>query len=116
MRFKPLNNTISGIEKGDVYCFEVKSSVEDFRSPNGHNMIGDFNYYVMPEEVFEVVGSEIPLYVGVLAPTQNWEESPQGAGIRSIRKAKRKDRQKPLQEVLLMMFRSAARDRYRLPG
>ena len=41
MRFKPLNNSVSGIEKGDFYCYEVKSSVEDFHSKNGHNFIGD---------------------------------------------------------------------------
>lgn len=28
MKFKPVNNTVSGIEKGDFYCYEVKSSVE----------------------------------------------------------------------------------------
>ncbi len=27
-----------GIEKGD-YCYEVKSSVEDFHSKNGHNFL-----------------------------------------------------------------------------
>ena len=27
MKFKPVNNTVSGIEKGDFYCYEVKSSV-----------------------------------------------------------------------------------------
>ena len=32
MKFEPLNNTISGIEKGDFYCYELKSSVEDFHS------------------------------------------------------------------------------------
>ena len=43
MRFKPINNTVGGIEKGDFFCYEVKSSVEDFHSKNGHNFIGDFN-------------------------------------------------------------------------
>ena len=43
MKFKPVNNTVSGIEKGDFYCYEVKSSVEDFHSKNGHNFIGDYN-------------------------------------------------------------------------
>ena len=60
MRFKPVNNTVSGIEKGDFYCYEVKSSVEDFHSKNGHNFIGEFNYYVMPEDVYEKVKNEIP--------------------------------------------------------
>lgn len=66
MKFKPVNNTVSGIEKGDFYCYEVKSSVEDFHSKNGHNFLGDYNYYVMPEEVYEQIKKEIPctyLYV-----------------------------------------------------
>lgn len=105
MRFKPINNTESGIEKGDIYCYEVKSSVEDFHSKNGHNFLGDYNYYVMPEDVFEKVKNEIPHYVGVLIPTNDrWRT------LESIKKAKRKDRKKPLSEMLLMMFRWAARE------
>lgn len=61
IQFKPLNNTVSGIEKGDFFCFEVKSSVDDFHSKNGHNFLGDYNYYVMPEEVYEQIKAEIPL-------------------------------------------------------
>ena len=62
MQFKPLNNTVSGIEKGDFFCFEVKSSVDDFHSKNGHNFLGDYNYYVMPEEVYEQIKAEIDVY------------------------------------------------------
>ena len=65
MKFKPVNNTVSGIEKGDFYCYEVKSSVEDFHSKNGHNFLGDYNYYVMPEEVYEQIKKESPYQVGV---------------------------------------------------
>ena len=43
MKFKPVNNTVSGIEKGDFYCYEVKSSIEDFNSGHGLNFIGDYN-------------------------------------------------------------------------
>lgn len=102
MKFKPVNNTVSGIEKGDFYCYEVKSSVEDFRSKNGHNFIGDFNYYIMPEEVYEAVILEIPYKVGVYCPN--------GTELRALKKAKRKDRERPVSEMLLMMFRSATRD------
>lgn len=111
MKFKPVNNTLSGIEKGDFYCFEVKSSVEDFRSKNGHNFIGDFNYYVMPEEVFETVKSEIPYKVGVLVP-DGMNYRGEWYDLKSVRKAARKDRQRPCYEMLLMMFRSAARTTY----
>ena len=110
MRFKPVNNTVSGIEKGDFYCYEVKSSVEDFHSKNGHNFIGEFNYYVMPEDVYEKVKNEIPYYVGVYIPDGMHYEG-QWYNLKSIKKARKKDRSRPMVEMLLMMFRSAARDR-----
>lgn len=110
MKFVPKNNTISGIEKGDFYCYEVKSSVEDFHSKNGHNFIGDFNYYVMPEEVYEQVKNEIPYKVGVFIPEKEHYRG-EWLDLQSVKKAGRKDRVKPINEMLLMMFRSAARDR-----
>ncbi|MGN1303764.1 MAG: hypothetical protein ACI4YB_01885 [Oscillospiraceae bacterium] len=103
MRFEPVNNTVSGIEKGDFYCYEIKSSVEDFHSKNGHNFIGDYNYYIMPLEVYEKIKDEIPYCVGVYVPYE--------FGLKSIEKAKRIDRKRPALEMLLMMFRSANRDR-----
>lgn len=105
MRFKPVNNTVSGIEKGDFYCYEVKSSVDDFHSKNGHNFIGDFNYYIMPEEVYAAVGAQIPYAVGVYCPGGLLGE------LRSVKKARRQNRERPVSEMLLMMFRSAARER-----
>lgn len=114
MKFKPLNNSVSGIEKGDFYCYEVKSSVEDFHSKNGHNFIGDYNYYVMPEEVYEVVKKEIPWYVGVFVPDSKHYNRENDEfdyyNLRSISKAQRRDRERPVSEMLLMMFRSCARD------
>lgn len=98
------------MNKEDFYCYEIKSSVEDFHSKNGHNFLGDYNYYVMQEEVYGKVKNEIPYDVGVLVPGEknylgDWYD------LRSVKKARRKDRQRPISEMLLMMFRSAARDR-----
>ena len=102
MKYKPVNNTVAGIEKGDFYCYEVKTSVEDFHSKNGHNFIGDFNYYIMPHDVYMDVKNEIPYNVGVYCPNSG--------ELRQDKKARRKDRERPVSEMLLMMFRSAARD------
>lgn len=109
MRFKPLNNTVSGIEKGDFYCYEVKSSVEDFHSKNGHNFIGDFNYYVMPEEVYATISHEIPYFAGVMIPEcknyrGDWYD------LKIVKKARKRDRNRSLHEMLFMMFRSCVRD------
>ena len=122
MVFRPVNNSTSGIEHGDFYCYEIKSSVEDFYSKNGHNMIGDYNYYVMPAGVFDAVKKEIPWSVGVLIPEvftqKRWrpplffEETYQSeAHLQSVKKAHRSNRTKSISEMLLMMFRSCARDR-----
>ena len=107
MKFKPLNNTVGGIEKGDFYCFEVKSCVDDFKSKNGHNFIGDFNYYVMTLAVYEEVKDLVPYNVGVFT-----EETDRigHTYLTCTKKARRKDRERPVSEMLLMMFRSANRD------
>ena len=107
MEFEPLNNSVSGIEKGDFSCYEIKSSVEDFHSPNGHNFYGDFNYYVMPRDVYDKVEIEISFFVGVLTPNEN------GTGLVSRQRARRRNRSRPALEMLLMMYRSFARDRHK---
>lgn len=116
MRFKPINNTVSGIEKGDFYCYEIKSSVEDFHSKNGHNFIGDYNYYVMPEDVYEAVKNLIPYRVGVYVPGEVMGWCKRSQGLVSVKKAQRLDRERPMSEMLLMMFRSAMRDVYKEVG
>ncbi len=105
MQFKPFNNTVSGIEKGDFCCYEIKSSVEDFHSKNGHNFIGDYNYYVMPKDVYDAVKDEIPFRVGVYVPADDNFHA-----LMSVRKAQRKDRERAVSEMLLMMYRSAAKE------
>ena len=102
MRFVPANNSVSGIEKGDCYCYEIKSSVEDFHSGHGLNFIGDYNYLVMPMDIYAAVSLEIPHDVGIYIP--------EGNELTCIKKAKRRDRTRPVSEMLLMMFRSANRD------
>lgn len=102
MRFVPVNNSISGIEKGDCYCYEIKSSIEDFRSGHGLNFIGDYNYLVLPGIVRAIISLEIPHDVGIYIP--------EGNELTCIKKARRRDRTRPVSEILLMMFRSANRD------
>lgn len=120
MKFEPINNSVSGIEKGDFYCYEIKSSLADYRSRNGHNFIGDYNYYVMPMEVYSAVKEEIPYDIGVYVPDAHLRQIRYPGEIMrphedwnfltSVKKAHRHDRERPMCEMLLMMFRSCARD------
>lgn len=102
MRFVPVNHTVSGIEQGKFYCYEIKSCVADFISKNGHNFIGDYNYYVMTQELYEQVKDKIPYFVGVYVL--------EGYNLLLKKKAKKQDRNRPVAEMLLMMFRSANRE------
>lgn len=51
--------------KGIWRCYEIKVSVSDFRSKAKKTFCGHFNYYVMPEELYEKVREEIPPHIGV---------------------------------------------------
>lgn len=98
MQFEPVNQSVAGIEHGLFKCFEVKSCKADFRSKNGHNLIGDKNYYVMPEETFHEVVNELPWYAGAYIE--------QGGKLKCIRYAHQKQRTRSLAEMLFMMMRS----------
>lgn len=56
-----------GINKQDeITVVEIKTSVKDFNSINGHNFIGHKNYYALTHKVFELVKDKIPNHIGVL--------------------------------------------------
>ena len=66
------------------------------------NFIGDYNYLVLPGIVRAIISLEIPHDVGIYIP--------EGNELTCIKKARRRDRTRPVSEILLMMFRSANRD------
>lgn len=109
MRFKPLDNSIGGIERGLFYCYEIKSCKEDFESGHGLNFIGDYNYLVLPEGLYEEIKTKIPYNVGVYEPSDSiWKP------LKCVKKAKQVTRKRSVTEMLLMMFRTANRELHKL--
>lgn len=51
--------------KGIWKCYEIKTSLEDFRSNAALTFCGHYNYFVMTKELFEKVKHEIPKHIGV---------------------------------------------------
>lgn len=39
----------------DLTCYEIKVTEQDFNSENGHNLYGDYNYYVIPKGLYEIL-------------------------------------------------------------
>lgn len=46
-------------------CYEIKISESDFRSKNKLSFLGDYNYFVLPKELYEKVKADIPFGIGV---------------------------------------------------
>ena len=52
--------------KDIIRCYEVKVTKSDFKSKNGHNFVGHYNYYVIPEELYENVRGLVGTNIGVM--------------------------------------------------
>ena len=50
----------------EMTCYEIKISRSDFRSDNGHNFVGNKNYYVMPAKLAYQVEEQIPEDIGII--------------------------------------------------
>lgn len=57
-----------------IYCYEIKQSVQDFHSKNALTFIGNKNYFVMPYSLYEKVKDEIPAEIGVYTAIEKLEE------------------------------------------
>lgn len=47
-------------------CYELKVTKADFHSKAKLSFIGNYNYFVLPQKLFEEVQAEIPTHIGVL--------------------------------------------------
>lgn len=51
--------------KGIWRAYEIKVTKADFHSKAAKSFVGNYNYYVMPEWLYEEVKNEIPEHIGV---------------------------------------------------
>lgn len=58
----------------EIYCYEIKQSVQDFHSKNKLSFFGNKNYFVMPYSLYEKVKNEIPYGIGVYVAIDRLEE------------------------------------------
>lgn len=58
-----------------VICFEIKVTVNDFYSSHGHNFVGDLNYYILLNTVYDKVIQDIPEDIGVIVASIDKNDS-----------------------------------------
>ena len=106
VEFRPKSFSVSGIEQGMFYGYEIKSCIEDFKSGHGKNWYTcDMTYLVTLPEVYEHAKDTLPHWVGLMTPEYG--------ELKVVKKAKPHPRNKGCSEMLLCMFRSANRENIR---
>ena len=55
-----------GIPEILTICYEIKVTKADFKSKNGHNFVGNLNYYVVPYSLYPEIKQHIPNGIGVI--------------------------------------------------
>lgn len=121
MQFKPQNQiSVSGLEKGEFICYEIKSCKADVFSGHGFNFEGEQNYIVTTMETWKALindGKErIPHNVGIMVACKKdkYEEfenpsplSEEGEWrIEIVRQSHPVNRKRSMAELLFCMLRS----------
>ena len=95
---------------GMFRCYEIKVTKADFYSKAHATFCGDFNYYVLPTELYEQVKHDIPAHVGVYVyekPSLRWKY-----GLRCEKKAQRQGVNEEARNALYQsLIRSLCRER-----
>ena len=93
-------------DTNDIWkCFEIKISESDFHSKSNNTFIGNYNYYVMPFELYNKVKDEIPNNIGVLVPEFNT--------LMSVKQSKKQNLKADSKILFQSMIRSMQRDNAR---
>lgn len=75
-------------------CYEVKTSLQDFHSKHKWTFVGDYNYFVVPEDLYDLIANDIPDGIGCYI----WNGRVDGFKI--VKRASRK--KKPLSDSQMM--------------
>lgn len=72
-------------------CYEIKVTKQDFYSKCHKSFIGNYNYYVMPRDLYYQIQKDIPKGVGVLVENKIGDKIYSSSPLRAIRTAKKQE-------------------------
>ena len=93
----------------DVFkCYEVKVSKSDFYSKCKNTFVGNYNYYVMPLDLYNIVKQDIPKHVGVYIPnSRSIRCSPALISVKKARKQLITNKQVLKNSMIRSLYREA---------
>lgn len=84
--------------------YELKVSKSDFKSDAAHTFRGHFNYYVMPDSLYDQVHQYIPQGIGVITCSSLWNT------CSSVVSAKRKELEVNHDDLMFSFMQSLSRE------
>lgn len=96
--------------KGEFRCYEIKVSKADFHSKAKKTFIGHYNYYVMPESLYEEVKEEIPKHVGVYTQISEKIGQINYVNLHLVKKPRKQELKVDEKILLNSMIRSLSRE------
>lgn len=94
-------------------CYEVKVTKQDFYSKNHNTFIGNYNYYVMPRDLYYEVQKDIPKEIGVLVENKIGDKIYHYSPLRSIKPAIKQELKVDKDILKNSLIRSLYREAYR---
>lgn len=94
-------------------CYEVKVTKQDFYSKNHNTFIGNYNYYVMPRDLYYQVQKDIPKEVGVLVENKIGDKIYLYLPLRAIKPAKKQELKVDKDILKNSLIRSLYREAFR---
>lgn len=99
-------------DSNDIFrCFEIKVSKQDFNSNAKKSFVGNFNYYVMPHELYEELKEQIPSEIGVYTDDEKYWNKRQLTCVKNAKKQELKCNSNILKNSLI---RSLSREANKL--
>lgn len=95
--------------KGEWRCYEIKVTKADFYSKAKKSFIGNFNYYVLTDEVYKSVSNDIQPSIGVYVVKKESNIN-HPYSISCVKKASRQDLKVPQDVLMYSILKSLSRE------
>lgn len=91
-------------------CYELKVSLQDFKSNASKTFVGNYNYYLIPNTLLDKVEHLIPKEIGIYVYDTNEPKYKYQSRITCYKKAKKQDLLCTEQEIYYGMIKSLYRE------
>ena len=91
-------------------CFEIKISYSDFKSSASKTFIGNYNYYIVPDTLYDKIKDEVPNNIGIYVYNTVESTYRYYKYLKCVKRSKKQDLQCTQDEMYYAMIKSLYRE------